>query len=294
MFITGTDYIIILEVGEKPISIPDLLKLEEAGIETILLSNWAVLNAPWEGFLTRIDSILRETNLKIMMDLFYSPQHDWWVAGKFPSGASYKRYGCVDFENPVVGRSIDRCMMDILARVDRTRVQLVYGGTMGGEFLWANNNDPCPVPLDVLTGFLIDRQRICANQFGEVWMMNHHNLGGNLDTTTVINKALYGAFPTNEYEHYRIQYIQFRPGATIEGEEFNKVAVQSNPKSKYFAGSEWVEGLKDNYDTAMEHGVYGFLTSPMHTVIPYTQIEDWMLDNIKEAIRKLSLERHGE
>ena len=37
MFITKTDYIIIMEVMDKPISIPDLLKLEEAGIETILL-----------------------------------------------------------------------------------------------------------------------------------------------------------------------------------------------------------------------------------------------------------------
>jgi len=170
---------------------------------------------------------------------------------------------------------------------------LIYGGATGGEFLWTNNNDPCPVPLDVLTGFLIDRQRICANQFGEVWALHHHNLGGNLDTTTVINNALYGAFPTNEYEHYRIQFIQFRPAATIEGEEFNKNAVQSNPKSKYFAGSEWVAGLEDNYNTAMEHGVYGFLTSPMHPYLPYFRIEDWMLDNIKEAIRKLSLERHG-
>ena len=49
MFITKTDYIIIMENIEKPISIPDLLKLEEAGIETILLADWTHLN-PSERF----------------------------------------------------------------------------------------------------------------------------------------------------------------------------------------------------------------------------------------------------
>ena len=291
MFITKTDYIIILEVAGKPISIPDLLKLEEAGIETILLADYTYLGLPWNVFLNRIDSIIQETNLKILINFFYAPLHDWWLIPIEQSSLSYRKYRHINYENPEVGPSIDRYMMDVLGRVDRTRVQIIFAGAFGGEFLWEDNTTPCPVPIEVLTGFMVDRQRICANQFGEVWMMHHHNLGGNLDTTTAINDALYNAFPVDEYEHYRIQSIQFAPAATAEGEEFNKNAVLSNSRSKYFVGSEWTEGLKTNYDKAMEHGVYGFLTAPMHTFIPQVKIEDWMLDNIREAIKKLSLER---
>ena len=291
MFLTKTDYIIILEMAGKPISIPDLLKLEEAGIETIFLADYTHLRLPWDVFLNRIDSIIKETNLKILINLFYAPLHDWWLIPIEKSSISYRKYRHINYKNPEVGPSIDQCMMDILGRVDRTRVQIIFAGAWGGEFLWEDNATSCPVPIDVLTGFMVDRQRICVNQFDEVWMMNHHNLGGNLDTTTALNDAFYNAFPTDEYEHYRIQAMQFTPGATPEGEEFNKGAVQSNPKSKYFVGSEWAEGLAENCEKAIEHGAYGFFTSPMHTFIAHTKIEDWMLGNIKEAIRKLSLDR---
>jgi len=291
MFITKTDYIIILEMAGKPISIPDLLKLEEAGIETILLADYTYLGLPLEIFLNRIDSIIKETNLKILINFFYAPLHDWWLIPIEQSSLSYRKYRHINYENPEVGPSIDRYMMDVLGRVDRTRVQIIFAGAWGGEFLWEDNTTPCPVPIEALTGFMVDRQRICANQFGEVWMMSHHNLGGNLDTTIAINDAFYNAFPTDEYEHYRIQAVQFVPAATVEGEAFNKNAIQSNLKSKYFVGSEWAEGLAVNCEKAIEHGAYGFFTSPMHTYISYTQIEDWMLDNIREAIRKLSLER---
>ena len=291
MFITKTDYIIIMEAAQKPISIPDLLKLEEAGIETILLSNWTHLNMPWEIFGNRIDSIIQGTNLKIMIGLFHAPFHDWWLVPVEQSSPSYRRYRQVDYENPEVGPSIDRCLLGLIEQVDNDRVMFNYVGAMEGEFLWENNSRPCPVPMEVLTKFMVDRQRIGANQYGEVWTGFHHMLGGNLDTTTAINDALYNAFPVDEYEHYRSQFVQFSPAATIEGEEFNKNAILSNPKSKYFVGSEWVEGLATNLEKVVEHGAYGFITSPMHPLITHTQIEDWMLDNIREAIKKLSLER---
>ena len=293
MFLTKTDYIIIMQQPEKPISIPDLLKLEEAGIETIQLATLPVLNMPWETFLDRIDSILKNTNLKVMMELFRAPLHDWWLIPIEQSSRSYRQQRHVDYKNPEVGRSIDECMLELIERVDSNRVHFNYAGAWGGEFLWEDNSSPCPVPVEVLTEFMVDRQRICANQHqhGEVWTLFHHLLGGNLDTTTAINEALYDAYPIDEYEHYRIQYVQFTPGATVGGEEFYKNAVLSNPKSKYFVGSEWAEGLVVNCEKAMEHGAYGFLTCPMHTFIPHTKIEDWMLDNIRETIRKLSLER---
>ena len=291
MFITKTDYIIIMENIEKPISIPDLLKLEEAGIETIFFANHIYLELPWDIFLDRIDLIVKNTNLKILVSAFFSPLYDWWLIPIEQSDPVYRQLRQIDYANPEVGPSIDRYMMDILARVDKTRVQVICTGVWGGEFLWENNNLSCPVPMEMLTKFMVDRQRIGANQYGEVWTVFHHNLGGNLDTTTAINAALYNAFPTDEYEHYRMQAMQFTPGTTVGGEEFAKRAVLSNPRSKYFVGSEWPEGLAVNCEKLKDHGAYGFLTSPMHTAISYTQIEDWMLDNIREAIRKLSLER---
>jgi len=283
-----------MEMSEKPISIPDLLKLEKAGIETIFLVSWVNLGMPWEIFLNRIDSIIQRTSLKVIVILFYTPKYDWWLIPIEHSSASYRMYRHINYQNSAVGRSIDRCVMDILAQVDRTRVQLIFSGAMGGEFLWEDNNSSCPIPLEKLIKFIIDRQRICANQFGEVWMTHHHMLGNNLITTTAINEALYDAFPIDEYEHYRIQYVQFAPTASVELEKFNKKAVLSNPRSKYFVGSEWVEGLKSNYEKAIEHGVYGFLTAPMHIYVPYAQIEDWMLDNIREAIKNLSLVRNNK
>jgi len=293
MFLTKTDYIIIMEMSEKPISIPDLLKLQEAGIETVFLVTWANLNMPWEIFLNRIDSIVQETSLKVMIVLFYAPKYDWWLIPIEHSSPSHRIYRHIDYQNLAVGRSIDRCLMDLLAKIDRTRVQLIFSGTLGGEFLWEDNSSSCPLSLEALIKFIIDRQRICANQNGEVWMTHHHMLGGNLVATTAINEALYAAFPTDEYEHYRIQYVQFAPTASIEMEEFNKKAILGNSRAKYFVGSEWVEGLKSNYEKAIEHGAYGFLTAPMHTYIPYTQIEDWMLNNIKETVGKLSSVRNN-
>jgi len=292
MFLTKTDYIIIMEVAQKQIDRDDLLRLEDAGIETLLLSDWTYLTLPyWESLIDRIDFVLTNTNLKVMLEFFYSPLHDWWLIPVESSSLSYRKYRHVDYANPEVGPSIDECILNLIAQVDSNRVQFNYAGAMGGEFLWEDNNLSCPVPIEVLTEFMVGRQRIYADLYGEVWTVFHHNLGGNLNTTAAINDALYDAFPTDEYEHYRIQFVQFMPTASVKGEEFNKNAVLSNPRSKYFVGSEWVEGLYANYDKAMEHGVYGFLTSPMHNVLPYTQIEDWMLDNIRETIRKLSLVR---
>jgi hypothetical protein len=280
-----------METTSKPIVLADLLKLEEAGIKTILLAGWTHLGLPQEAFLNRIDSILQGTNLKVKLELFYTPLHDWWLIPVEQSSPSYRRYRHVNYANPEVGPSIDECMLELYKRVDGDRVMFNYAGAAGGEFLWEDNNLACPVPMEVLTKFMVDRQRINADKHGEVWTEFHHRLGGNLTTTTAINEALYDAFPINEYDHYRTQYVQFRPAATIEGEELNKKAILSNPKSKYFVGSEWAEGLVTNLDKVMEHGVYGFLTSPMHERIPHTKIEDWMLDNIRGAIKKLSLTR---
>jgi len=291
MFLTETDYIIIMEVKQKPISLNDLLKLEDVGIETILLSGWTYLGSSWDIFLNRIDSILEGTNLKVMLELFYSPVHDWWLIPIEQSSPSYRAYRHVNYSNPEVGSSIDECILELYSRVDSARVKFNYAGARGGEFLWENNNLACPISIEILTKFMVDRQRVIADKHGEVWTTFHHMLGGNLTTTTAINEALYDAFPTNKYEHYRVQSIQFAPTATIALEEFNRKAIQSNPRSKYFVGSEWAEGLATNLEKALEHGVYGFLTSPMHNFVPYTQIEDWMLDNIKEAIKRLSLIR---
>jgi hypothetical protein len=277
-------------MSKTPISIPELVKLEEAGIETFFMNESTYLNVPWESWLNRIDAIMQETNLKVMIDFFYAPLHDWWLIPLERSESSYREYRHVDYENPEVGPSMDRCMLDILDRVDETRVQLVYGGVLGGEFLWQDNSLPCPLPIEALIEFYVDRQKICANLHGEVWTLFHHNLGGALTTTTAINNALYDAFPIDEYDHYRIQFVQFSPPLGAELEGFNKMALRSNPKSKYFVGSEWVEGLITNYEKAMEHGTYGFLTAPLHPMNNRTRMEDWMFDNIKETLEKLNLD----
>jgi len=290
MFLSKTDRIIIMGLSKTPISIPELVKLEEAGIETFFMNESTYLNVPWESWLNRIDAIMRETNLKVMIDFFYAPLHDWWLIPLERSDPSYREYRHVDYENPEVGPSMDRCMLDILDRVDKTRVQILYGGVVGGEFLWQNNNLPCPIPIEILTEFIVDRQKLCANLHGEVWTLFHHSLGGELTTTTTINNALYDAFPIDEYDHYRLQFVQFSPPLAVNLEEFNKKALQSNPKSKYFVGSECVEGLITNYEKAMEHGAYGFLTAPLHPINNRTRMEDWMFDNIKETLEKLNLD----
>ena len=70
--------------------------------------------------------------------------------------------------------------------------------------------------------------------------------------------------------------------------------IQNNPKSKYFIGSEWAQGLRDNYDAAMEQKAWGFITAPIHLDSGFSRLEDWMLDRIGATIKKLDLELQGE
>jgi len=69
------------------------------------------------------------------------------------------------------------------------------------------------------------------------------------------------------------------------------VPLRRVPWAKYFVGSEYVKGLFSNYTKFIDHGVWGFLTAPIH---PYaggmTQISDLMLDGIGIAVERLRLE----
>ena len=291
MFLEKNERLLLMDYSQIPpagankpkrfLSISDWQKIEGVGIKTIWWEHFDYLNPDWR---VRVDDFLENTNLKILLPFWYRPPSSYkWLVGK---------YNNIDYANPDVGKEIDEVTLSLLDELDdiKDRVQLIFA-YRGGEFAWQGNPvlDNPPVPWEEVVKFIVERQKILSSQHNEVWSTLHDFLAlrsNQLHWPKVLNDTLYAEF--SDCEHYRILHAFFGPEGNFTA--YNRLALMRNPRSKYFIGSEYVEGLSSNYDEGLELGTWGFITSPIHYLTEHMGLEDWMLDGIKLAIAKLGLE----
>jgi hypothetical protein len=305
MFIRPDEHIIIMEDLYNPFSLDDLHKIEDAGIKTVyvthpfcwnLIANRVVRDSSfWDwGSVDKRLEILLKTGLKLMLP-FYHTTPDWfpdeWYIQKHPTELDHNipNYANEDF----IG-AVDEFLVGALNhyRDIRDRVQLTYAIPAGGEFLWdAVLTENFPATDEQIINFVVGRQKILAKQHNEIWMLFHNFLGDPMNWNNTHLPVLYQAL-ANEFvgtDIYSIQGAHFSCGYTTSNE--NQMKVKEYNKKfgiKFFVGSDYCEGLSTNFDAALEQGVRGFLTAPLHHSHPkqFKVVKPWMVDAIKEANQK--------
>jgi len=299
MFIGPNDHLIIMDLaglefrGFPTLSISDFQELESVGVKVVEFTALAHLHLDWKIIYDKLDGVLRNTDLKLLCPFWRtSPKDVSWLSGVE-----------IDYGNPAVGKSIDETTLRFLDGLgnNRDRVQVNYApGLSGGEVDWmaytyrlipgtvggtGQKAEIPPVSDEGVAEFIVDRQKILSAQHNEVWtslvnaqIVHHH------PRRMIIENALYDAYP--DCAHYRINHWYF-PNLH---DDYGRNMVRENSRSKYFVGSEWVQGLKTNYDAGMEQKVWGFITAPIHLQSKKSKLDSKMLAIIGEAIKKLNNE----
>ena len=299
MFIEKNERLIIMDLagmeskGYTALEISDFQELERVGVRTILFEGLSQLDKDWNIIYGKIDEVLRNTNLKILLSFWRTPPTDMnWLLGRE-----------VDYGNPAVGKSIDETTLQFLDGLgnNRDRVQLTYGyGPSGGEVDWMHypyrllpgtvgesnrHAELPPVSDEGVAEFVVERQKVLSAQHNEVWTSFLNTMvAPQHPRRMIIDNALYDAYP--DCTHYRLQHWYF-PCMT---REVSRRHIRNNPKSKYFVGSEWVQGLETNYAAGMEQGAWGFITAPIHISAAARKLDGEMLTIIENAIKRLNNE----
>lgn len=297
MFLEKDERLIIIDIGYSinpiheswtPFTISELQSLEKVGVKTIWLGNRTWLHLDWQIIYNDVNNVLENTNLQILLPFFETPPDDTWLLN-----------GNIDYANSDVGKSIDEVTLKFIDHFSyaKDRVQLIYSYMYGGEFVWHKGPgsiesadvvhlDP-PLSSEIVAEFIVERQKILSAQHDEVWTSLHDILGycenKHLNRPQIINEALYAEFP--DCEHYRVQYSYFR----LMVSDYARSYIKCNPRSKYFVGSDYAEGLITNFDEGLDLGVWGFVTAPIIADNPeYTRLEDWQLENIEATIKRFN------
>jgi hypothetical protein len=279
MFLKPSEHIIIMD--DAPLisfSLDDLRKLEDAGIETVMLPHALY----WGSNADKQLELVLQTSLKSIIPFFY--------------GLSFQEYP--NYADEGFCKSIDDFCYSTLEYYEslRSRVQFIFAIPNGGEFLWdAFKIDNFPVSDGIIAKFIIDRQKILIQQHGEIWMCLHHFLGHpkNWNNTHILNvyRAIRDEFPAAPF--YSIQFAHFAVGNTpiVEPTLFAKTTLYKELFDlKVFVGSEYCEGLKTNYDKLIQQNLWGFITSPLQSfnMAKPKSIEPWMVEVIRDTNKKLN------
>jgi len=274
MFLEPDEHIIIMEEWQRLFSADDFKQIEDCGIKTVFLQNTFGFERPPSITDDRINLVLGNTKLKILLPFFNFPPsgYEFWV----------KNYA-VDYNNPEVGTSIDSYVKEIIKKYSNDRIQAFYAMYHDGEFPWCSKERPPNLSDETIINFVTNRQRIFVTQHNEIWTTFHNGMGGHEELVAKINHALHTNFP--DAQHYILQFEYF-----LDWGEY----IYEAPKkyfdlfgAKTFVGSGFIEGLQTNFDKAIKYGVWGFLTAPMHPFTRHHSIENWMHDIIRNTNEKM-------
>ena len=304
MFIEQDEHIIIMEDFYNPFNRDDLSMLEDTGIKTIYMTSPICWNRiykrdssekEWSELDRKLD-VLLQSNFKLLMP-FYHTMPDWFPNSWYLMKHELETHIIPNYGNKEFQQAVDTFAYEVLDHFSdiTNRMQLTYSIPAGGEFLWESTFSvrQFPATVDDVKDFVIGRQRLLSKQYGEMWLL-FHNFLGTLDNWNNqylpdLYQALIDEFP--DVPLYSIQGAHFACGnsPTYEGGQDKVRTYNERYGVKFFVGSEYCEGLVTNFDAAVRQNVYGFLTSPLHHQNPNKPVhmEGWMVENLKEADRKL-------
>jgi hypothetical protein len=226
-----------------------------------------------------------KTELKVLVPFLHQTpfwkSDDWFF--------SRESVGIPSFTNQQTVQDLDTFASQIIDRYKGANFQLVYSIPGDGEFPYVFFPTPSydPMPYEILTKFIIGRQRIFEAQFGEIWTFCHWS--GNPPYMDPIYMALKAAYPNSK--HHAIQFTHFPPHPSII--QFGMVKRAKELYGlRYWVGSEYCTGMAKYTESAIEQGV-GFLTAPLHYFQPERRLTPEMLDIIKNSVRKMEASRNG-
>ena len=282
MFLDADEHMLIMDDMDSLMSIQDFQKLESGGVKTVYLHEAIHLQtifsknnqyeSDWSSVDARINPLLENTNLKMLVPFFSNPprvlQHFWYADN------------VINYGDPEVGKSIDEYFTLVRNHLPLNRVQLVYAFDSDGEFIWRTKAKSIPYSEQQVIDFMVDRQKLFSIQHNEVWNNLHNTLGWVWDWIDKINSNLCLQFP--HCSHYRIQFSHF----PMTWPPFAYDIIRKNYDLygiKSFVGSEYIEGININMPKAIGQKVWGYFTSPIHHYTKRKRVDDWMLAPIHNA-----------
>ena len=298
MFIEPDEHVIIMEdTSLLPFSSDDLRKLEDGGVRTIFVTNIICWNkiysgGDWSTIDSKIDKF-EKTNLKLIIPFHgkdLPPKFKWnndaWLSQRpsFTRWADYSSFA-PDYSNPEYVQAVDNFADELFKRYSDRKIQFIFAIPDDGEFPFFPHWNEWPIPIETMLKFIHGRQEVLSKQYGEIWT-NYHNQTGcwNAKYVPLMYETLRKEFPNIPY--YAVQFEHFTLG--VPSQVFIKKHTEEHG-IRFFVGSNYVEGLRDNLKAGIEQKTWGFLTAPLHRCNPvkHTHVEDWMISIIQKANERL-------
>lgn len=288
-FLDPDEHIIIMEVGHNihvgpHYMTPDEYKqIRDIGLKTVYHQaaiNWQKIqptaDSPldWSYLDAYMENIIN-AGLKALIPFIYHPP-EWWpdeyfLTRIFPYIPNYS--------NAEIGAALDNLAHLVIERYPPASIQLIYAIPADGEFpheFWPQT-PTLNFLTEYLTNFLVARQMVLSQQHGEMWTAYH--LYTNPQWLPAVYDGLRDALP--DVDFYSIAFTHF-----IHHQQplYDRVArARDKWNIKYFAGSEYCQGIHPHLPMALEQGIWGFITAPLYPGPCPERLEPWMLDNLKLA-----------
>lgn len=318
MFMKPENHLIFMDVQvryeEPTVRLPreDIEKLVKAGIKTALLCHvdWNAIE-PEKGkrnfsYYDKRVKLLQDCGMNVLIDCFtFIPKwipDSWKVQGR--SG------NILDMISPWNAEAIDYALdfiKEMIYRYESETSMAINSWLTDGETLFPNEvciYDECArnefsyvygmQPDDPLgvneRQFLLEGQlRLIKqlanlfrnNRYSDMWLALHPALAGFTGNgcefiPDILQEIHSPCVNLNHIYFTWRQWVNYYPLMNEWKERYNV---------KVFGGAEYAENVIDSTRAAIEQGIRGLIIGPCHPFTGHLRIEDWMLDNIREACR---------
>jgi hypothetical protein len=275
----------------------DLARLRNVGVTTLYLQaaiNWNhIESAPgiyhW-GILDRYVERIHKYDLKALIPVFYSSPtwkpDDWYLEKESKDDIYQEPAWTPNYRSIITRLDIYDFINKLQKRYNGWKVQFIFSIPLDGEF-------PFPVPLkrcsdEILANFVVGAQIEFAKSYNEAWFPQHFwGLPSYMDA---IYKMCHETPEVMDAEFYGIQFTHFPHGETHQVGAVAKATQDWGVK--YFVGSEYIGGLKTNWEAFQRQQLHGLLTAPIHRYTGKTHLEPEDIEIIRETIKKLG-GQHG-
>lgn len=316
MFMKPENHLIFMDVQvryeEPTVRLPreDIEKMVEAGIKTALICHvdWnAIETFKGERDFSYYDErvqLLKECGMNVLIDCFtHIPKwmpDEWKVKGRAgnvinmvsPWNVEAMDY-TVEFIKQMICRYESETSMAINSWLTDGETLFpnevcIYDDAARGVFSEMYGRQPDDPLGEEERQFLLSSQvalmrqltnMFKTNRYSDMWTALHPALGGYTGNGCEFIPQILDAIhsPCVHLNHIYFTWRQWTNYYPLmnEWKEHYQVNV--------FGGAEYCEGVVDSTRAAIEQNIRGLVIAPCHPFTGHLRIEDWMLDNIREA-----------
>jgi hypothetical protein len=211
---------------------------------------------------------------------------DWFMFyhgydSDIPSSPSYT--------NPQTLQEIDELAQVAIERYKGRPVQFIFSIPLDGEFCTPfmgaiPRSEPMGISNEQFIEWVVARQRALVSQCNEVWSAYH------LMDYPSFTDDLYGRLRAEwpDAAHYAIQFTHWHhPKHAIDAVDH----VHQEYGVLYFAGADYVSGLRHNTQLAIEHET-GLICSPVSIYAGGGRLDRWHLEEIRWCLQEFACYVH--